>query len=77
MSQTSQKDSTATRLQKATQSPVSVPVGSPVSQIQDAPSHEQSGEAGIPAVGATGRPEGSPDEDWFRAETQILRSTGE
>ena len=75
MSQASHKEATATSLQETTQSPVSVPAGSPTSKIGDIPSREQIAKLAYQLWEQRGRPEGSPDEDWLRAEEQFLRST--
>jgi hypothetical protein len=75
MSEASRREGTATSVQKTTESPVSVPAHSPASQAHDVPRREDVANLAYQLWKERGRPEGSPDEDWFRAEKQRLRST--
>lgn len=60
----------AANIQKTTQAPVS---GSASPSARDVPSHEQIAKLAYQFWEERGRPEGSADEDWLRAERQIFR----
>ena len=71
MSKDNYTQGTGTRLQKTTESPISVPPSGLPSQTHEAPTREQIAKLAYQFWEERGRPEGSPDEDWVRAERQL------
>jgi Protein of unknown function (DUF2934) len=72
MSQASHHRATATSLQRTTQSADISKVGRTSPSARDVPSQEQIAKLAYELWKERGRPEGCPDENWFRAEQQLL-----
>ena len=72
MSQTSNRAGTATSLQKISETPeTSITVNASQSG-RARPDHQQIANLAYQYWEERGRPEDSPDEDWFRAEQSLL-----
>ena len=72
MSAADHRAAAAASLQRTTQAPDSAKPGSASVSTRDLPTHDQIAQLAYQLWEERGRPEGSAEEDWLRAEKQLL-----